>query len=263
MRLLTLAIFSTMLLALSIPASADVSMADWCVNLNGNINVCNGGTSPGGLPNVIVSAFDATLEPSSNAVATTPGTITVKIGTGAQYAAVYMDYDVDYATTTGGCPSLGCGSFTDVGSVSGSPSGTQSYELADPNVSNIFSDFSGNSLANTNTVDAATCSANAPQFCDVSWSLGESLNVNSALFSGGTVTFTVSSTAPRSGFYLQQTNGVTGNSIYLSDVVSLTPLSGPPPPVPEPASMLLLATVALAVLVLFRRSGANAESLRN
>src|ERR1035438_9025055 len=142
MRLLTLAIFSTMLLALSFPASASVSLGDWCINLNGNINVCNGGTNPGGIPGINVSAFDATLEPGLNSVATTPGTITINIGTGLQYAAVYMDYDVDYATTTGGCPALGCGSFTDVGSVVGSPSATQSYELADPNTSTIFSDFS-------------------------------------------------------------------------------------------------------------------------
>lgn len=258
MRLLTLAIFSTMLLALSFPASADVSLADWCVNLNGNINVCNGGTNPGGMPGVNVSAFDATLEPGVNSVATTPGSITISLGTGLQYAAVYMDYDVDYATTTGGCPSLGCGSFTDVGSTVGSPSATQSYELADPNLSNIFSDFSGNSLTSSNSVSAAACAVNAPQFCDVSWALAESLNVNSALYSGAVVTFTVSSTAPTSGFYLQQTNGITGNSIYMSDVVSLTPVTGPPPPVPEPASVLLLATVVLAVLTLYRRSSANA-----
>src|ERR1017187_7835680 len=110
MRLITLTIFAVLLLALSCPNSADVGLADWCVNLNGNIDVCNAGAAPGGNANVNVSAFDPTLE---TAGPNTLGSITVTIGTGVQYAAVYMDYDVNYSTW---------GSFTDVGSVNGSPS---------------------------------------------------------------------------------------------------------------------------------------------
>jgi hypothetical protein len=64
--------------------------------------------------------------------ANTLGTITVDIGTGAQLAAVYMDYDVDFSQY---------GSFQDYGVTGGAIGATQSYELADPNVSNIFSDF--------------------------------------------------------------------------------------------------------------------------
>jgi hypothetical protein len=245
MRLITLTIFAVLLLALSVPASADVGLADWCVNLNGNIDVCNAGAAPGGNANVNVSAFDPTLE---TAGPNTLGSITVTIGTGVQYAAVYMDYDVNYSTW---------GSFTDVGSVNGSPSGSQSYELADPNTSNIFSDFSGaGPLPNSNTVDAATCAANSPAYCDVSWALAESVFVDSTLYSGGVVTFTVSTTAPTSGFYLQQTNGITSDTIYLSDTVNLTPL-GSPAPTPEPTSVLLLATTVVEVLVLRRRSSAN------
>lgn len=245
MRLTTLTMFVTMLLALSIPASADVGLHDWCVNLNGNIGVCNGGASPGGTGSVNVGGFDTTLEPNLNSL----GSITVTIvGTGAQYASVWMDYDVDNPTF---------GAFGDLGNV-GSISATQSWELADPNISNIFSDFSGSALTNTNTVDSATtCGNGGPPWCDVSWALAESLTIGAG-FSGATVTFTVSTSAPTSGFYLQQTNQVTGNSIYLSDTVSLTPLTGPPPAVPEPASVVLMATMIAGALWLRKRSGATA-----
>lgn len=256
MRLITLTMLATMLLALSLPASADVSLADWCVNLNGSVdassitnnysNACNGGTNAP-LAAVDTSGFDKTLE---NAGTNTLGSIVVTIGTGAQYAAVYMDYDLDYSTPLG--------SFTDAGSVNGSPSGTQSYELNDPNASNIFSDFSGiTGLPNSNAVDPVTCAANgAPPWCDVSWALAESLYVDPLLYSGGTVTFTVSIAGGATGFYLEQTNQVKGDSIYLSDTVNLTPVGGAPP-IPEPTSVLLLATAAAGALLLKKRSSAN------
>ena len=242
MRLTTVALLTFMLLALSIPASADVGLADWCTNLNGNIDVCNGGLSPGGNANVNVSSFDQTLEPGSN----TLGTIKVDIGTGSQLAAVYMDYDVDFSTQ---------GSFQDSGSTSGAPSGSQSYELADPNTSTIFGDFAGpGPLPDSNTV--GSFSGPPTPCCDVSWALEENLNVNPALYSGGVVTFTVSTRAPASGFYLQQTNGDTGDTIYLSDTVSLTPLGSTS--TPEPMSLLLLGTLVSGALFLRRRFGAHA-----
>ncbi len=220
-----------------------VGLADWCVNLNGDTaSVCNGGTATNSAAEN-TSAWDTTLEPGAN----TLGKIVVTIGTGAQYAGVYMDYDVDY-------PFLG--SFEDAGVVNGAPSATQSYELNDPNSSNIFNDFASNALPDSNPVDPATCAANAPTNCDVAWALAESLNVNAALYSGGTVTFTVSTVKPTGGFYLQQTNEVTGGTIYMSDAVSLTPLGGPPA-VPEPASVLLFATAAAGALLLKKRSSAK------
>ena len=242
MRLPTLTIFATTLFALSIPASADVSLADWCVNANGNIDVCNGGASPGGNASVNVSGFDTTLEPGSN----TLGSIVVTINTtGIVGAAVYMDYDVDFATL---------GFDQDFGTPVGSPSGTQSYDLDTP--PNPYNEMSGNPilpLSDSNTVGTPSGS---PPCCDVSWALEEHGFLDPTLYSGIIFTFTVSTTAPTSGFYLQQTDTDTGDSIYLSDTYSVIPLSGPPPAVPEPSSILLLATAALGVLYWNRRSGA-------
>lgn len=258
MRLTTLTILAMMLLALSIPASADVSLADWCVNLNGDLSVCNYGTAPGGNASVNLAHFDTTLEPGTNGL----GFITVAIGTGLQYASVYMDYDVDYSTLL---------SFDDAGSTGGTAASTQSWELNDPNLSSassnptgfvLFDDFGNGTLPSTNSVDAATCAANSPAACDVAWALAESLNVDPSLYSGGTVTFTVSTTQPTSGFYLQQTNqgngvGGGGDIIYLSDTVSLTPNGGFI--TPEPSSMILFATV-IAGAALFRRKRSSAKA---
>ena len=246
MRLMMLTIFAMMLVSISLPAFADVGLADWCVNLNGNtISVCNG-TSGSSTSSIKTGGFDETLEPGSN----TLGSISFNIGTGAQYASVYMDYDVDFSTY---------GAFQDSGATNGTrtatASDTQSYELDDPNISNIFSDFASSSLTNTNNV--GTYSPSPSPCCDVAWSLAESLNVNAALYSGGVVTFTVSTVAPKSGFYLSQTNGDTHDTIYLSDSVVLEPKGGMSP-VPEPASIILFGTSALGALYLARRSRAVA-----
>jgi len=268
MRLTTLTILAMILLALSIPASADVGLADWCVNLNGDISVCNGGTAPGGNAYVNLAHFDTTLEgypstdPTTGPFPNGLGSITIALGIGAQYASVFMDYDVDYSTL---------GSFDDAGSTSvAPPSATQSWELNDPELfsasSNpsgfvLFDDFSNGTLPSTNSVDAATCAANSPAACDVAWALAESLYVDPSLYSGGTVTFTVSTTQPTSGFYLQQTNqgngvGGGGDIIYLSDSVSLTPNGGII--TPEPSSVILFATV-IAGASLFRRKRSSAK----
>jgi hypothetical protein len=267
MRLTTLTILAMMLLALSIPASADVGLNDWCTNLNGSISVCNFLSASS--VNVNTSAFDKTLEgfrstdPTTGPFPNGLGSITFMIGTGLQYASVYMDYDVDYSTL---------GSFDDAGSTSvTTPSATQSWELNDPNLylasSNpsglvLFDHFGNGSLPSTNSVDQTTCQANAPAACDVAWALAESLNVDSSLYSGGTVTFTVSTTKPTSGFYLQQTNqgdgvGGGGDIIYLSDTVNLTPVSSGPT-VPEPSSVVLFGTLLAGARFLRKRSSAKA-----
>jgi len=262
MRFSTLTLITTALVVACLPAAAEVTLSDWCVNLNGDITTaCNFAGSGG--PNINLSLFDATVGSANN----TLGSIKVNIGTGNIFAAVYMDYDVDAQNTASPCPPTGCGSFDDLGSTHGIASATQSWVLGDPNVFSgsssptgevIFDQFANvNSLTplpNTNGVGNTTaCGAGAASFCDVAWSLAEQLFVDPALYSGGTITFTVGTTAPSSGFYLQQTNQVSGTSIYLSDSISLTPNSTTPPPVPEPGSAILLGTVVTGLLVAYRR----------
>jgi hypothetical protein len=102
-------VFSSFLFAA--PSFAgDVSLADWCVNFNGDISTaCNGAGSGGasGTGSISLSGFDSTLEPGTNGL----GSITVTLGAGLnQSLAFYADYDVDFSTF---------GSFQDYGAIAG------------------------------------------------------------------------------------------------------------------------------------------------
>jgi hypothetical protein len=222
--------------------AADTSaLADWCVNLNGDINTaCNGagsgGASPGG-GSISLASFDQSLEPSLNGL----GSVTISLGTGnGQSALFYADYDLDYAAF---------GSFDDFAAVVGGlPTGV-SYELDDPNTSNIFSDFAGNTLADTNNVGTASAPPN--QCCDAAFALGLS-GLNVAAGGSGTVTFTISTVAPAAGFYIQQTNATQGDSIYLSAVADIQNPTGPS--TPEPSTfVLMLGSLGLALFVARRK----------
>jgi len=225
-RLVILGFLLAVGLAGSSAYAGTTALNDWCFNVNGNINLCNGGSGlmPGGAN---IAAFDTTLSPLLNNL----GTATFTLGPGnGQFVLAYMDYDLDYATL---------GSFTDYGSVVGSlPSGF-SWELDDPNVSNIFGDFAGNTLTKTNNVGAASGAPNI--CCDVTWVLGIG-NINVGAGQTGTVNFLVSNTAPASGFYLQQTNSVAGDSIFMSATAKVT---GGTAPEPEMLALLGIGLVAL------------------
>jgi hypothetical protein len=227
--------------------AGEVSLADWCVNVNGSVdassvtdnpsNACNGGTNAP-LASVNTAAFDMTLEPASN----TLGSVTVSLNPGLnQFVAFYADYDVDFASF---------GSADDSGATQGSLPAGWSYELDDPNVSNLFSDFAAGALGNFNNV--GTPSGPPNECCDVAWALGIG-NLNVLAGGSGSVVFKIATSAPVSGFYLQQTDTDTANSIFLSATVNIqNPVTGA---VPEPAT-LIPAGLALALfggLILARR----------
>jgi len=232
-------LFLFAVLAFCLPASASstTAMADWCFNNNGDINTaCNGA----GAGFTAGSTFDATLEPGTNNLGSTSFLLAA-----GQYADAYMDYDLDFASF---------GSFQDYGSTNGTLPAGVSWEMDDPNVSNIFSDFAANALNGVNNV--GTPGGPPSVCCDVSWALG----VKNETAAAELVTFTVSATAPTSGFYLQQTNFDVGNSIYLSETV--TP-EGTTSPVPEGSTLnLVLSGVgAFAFVALGRRKSTEAVCL--
>jgi hypothetical protein len=247
------------ILAFSMPASADVALADWCVNNNGSVgpgtnqpsNSCNGGLlAPD--PKVNTGSFDTTLEPATNAVSTSPQTITISFGTGPQNIGVFMNYDIDYLTY---------GSNGDYGTVVGTFPGPFTYELDNEFTSSIFSDFAAGALTNANNVSFAACSPNfPPNYCDVSWAMDWVANINPAKFTGGTITYTASSTVPTKSFYLEQTSGLscqpsgTGpgcESVFLSAAVSLTPKTSTI--TPEPATWPVLAAAGGILFVIRKR----------
>jgi hypothetical protein len=227
-------------------ASTIASLNDWCFNINGvnvTTNACNQSPEATLPANVNGSSFDFTLSSADpnfpeTAAQNNLGSVQITLGPGAQYVSAYMDYDLNYDVS---------GSFTDYGTVNGTPGAGVSYEMDDPNSSSIFSDFAASALNGQNNVgtpSAAPC-------CDVSWALG----VNLDLATSSIVTFTVSTAPPDSGFYLQQTNSVdTTQSIYLYE--SVEPLGGPGPGVPEPGSLVMLGAGLAGIFLLRRRIAA-------
>ena len=227
----------------AVQAANTSGLADWCVNLNGDINTaCNGAGDGGASSNVFggtinLVSFDANLEPALNGL----GSVTISLGTGnGQSALFYADYDLDFATV---------GSFDDSSATHGALPVGVTYELDDPNSGNLFNDFAGNTLGNTNNV--GTPSGPPNECCDAAFALG--LNgLNVAAGGSGSVTFTVGTVAPASGFYIQQTNTTLGDSIYLSALVTITNPTGPPS-VPEPSTFALAAGSLGLVLFVARR----------
>lgn len=237
--------FCGLILGAQAMMAGTTSLADWCVNLNGDINTaCNGAGAGGasGNGNINLSGFDSTLEPGTN----TLGTVTITLGVGNnQFADFYADYDLDFATF---------GSFQDLASISGTLPAGASYEADDPNVSNIFSDFAANSLSDANNV--GNFSASPTPCCDVSFALGFS-GINVAAGGSGSVVFNITDAVPTSGFYITQTNGQVGDSIYLQGIVTVTnPVTGS---TPEPSTFVLGLMAAGAMLYSAKRRRASSS----
>ena len=213
-------------------AASVTGLNDWCFNVNGNSsasNACNGGAGPV-LPGADLSAFDTALVASNNL-----GTAVFTLGAGlGQFVLFYADYDVDV---------VAFGSFDDVGTVNGVLPANASYSLDDPNVpGTLFGAFATNTLDNTNHVGTHS-GPPATQCCDVAWGLGIG-GIDVLAGGSATVTFTVSTTQPTGGFFLQQTNFDTLNTIYATESVVVTGPAGGGVPEPSTFGLGLIAAGA-------------------
>jgi hypothetical protein len=244
-------------LAQSASAAGVASLNDWCFNVNGDSGtLCNGGTSPtltGSVGGIGVSgAMDLTLASSDPGYPTTAssnalGSASFVLGPGAnQYVNAYMDYELNYNNE---------GSFQDFAIVhNGPPPAGYAYEIDDPNASNIlcgvscFGDVGANTLNNQNNVGTYSDTSQNSPCCDVSWALGVTVSVASGF--QDTITFVTSATAPVSGFYLEQQNGVDGSQIFLSASVAEIQTGSS---TPEPGTFLLLGAGVAGVLAYRKR----------
>ena len=192
-------------------AAVTVSLFDWAFNIDGTLTASPGPVPPG----VNAAGFDFT---------TGLGTLGITVaGAGVHRAGTFLDHDIDVDLNL---------FFNEFGAVSGTPGAGLSWEIDEPGFlfGDIFMNFSAGALDNTNGVPVGS-----PD--DVSMALLWDF----ILAAGGsaTVTFSVSGTAPASGFYLSQTDPDSAATIYMTTGLSITAQS--PPGVSAASSLVLLA----------------------
>lgn len=237
-------------------ASADSINGGTSVNVNGVLyqDYFGGGSTP-------VSAI-----PGMNTAAWNPatglGTFTyTDTGTGARYFDVFINLD------------LGAAFWNQYGATHGSLASGETYQIDTPDFDcdanrcgNIIQNTNANALDNTNHVPGQMdnfffdCGAdgggavNAACNNDVALALGFAYNI--PVGDQAILTFTLSQTAPSSGFYLSQTKPADGDNdpetVYFSGSVLLQPATT----VPEPSTLVLAGSAVIVALSRRRRRNA-------
>lgn len=211
----TLAVLTILLAVSATPASADIALFEFALNIDGTVYDSLAGDS---LPAQIdTSGFD---------LATGLGSITITaVGAGPHYVAAYFDHEIDETANT---------FFNESGEpVGGLPAGL-SWEIDEPGFSfgNIYTNFTTRTLDNLNGVPSS-----APE--DVSMALGWDFALGAE--DTGTVNFYLNTTPPASGFYLHQTDpdSPTYPATPPWDVYLSSSYTGITAGVPEPGTILL------------------------
>jgi hypothetical protein len=200
-------------------SAADISLNEWSFNIDGTITDDYHPPQPGELPeNINASKFNFT---------TGLGTITATINSsGSHYVVSFFDHEIDQTTNT---------YYNELGSSTGSPGPGQSWQIDQPGypLGTIYTNFQNNALSNSN-------GNTGPD--DVSMAQGW----NFTLAPGQTATITITTsdtTLPSTPFYLTQWDPDSMQTdpsahIFFSDTLDIE--GGPPSPVPEPSTIILL-----------------------
>lgn len=232
-----------LLVLLMLPAAmfAGPVLWDWSVNVNGTYY------NPLPLPPSVNSAgYD---------FGTGLGTMEIDLAPGAYVGGIYLNIFFD----TG----VGFSVTTDYANAFNSAPAALSWMLEDPNVTGVtfgdlFEHFAANTLDNTNHgVGTWAAPGGPPNYdppcCDVGMAMMYPVTVDSG--NTGKLDFTVSTSAPTTGFYLQENGHDTGEVLYLVADFTQTP-TGAGPVVPEPGTWsMILSGAGLLVVGAWRRIG--------
>jgi len=151
------------------------------------------------------------------------GTVTVSLsGAGSHHVGLFVDHEIDEPFNT---------LFNEYGSTGGSASSGQSWEIDEPYIGDIYSNFYASSLDSGNAIPSISPN-------DVSMALAWDYMLSP--LESSLVSFTVSAVAPGSGFYLMQNDPDSQFSLYFTSSLAVRT-------VPEPATVFLLG-VGLAAL---------------
>ena len=202
-------------------ATPIIDLFEYGVNIDGAVS---NNSAPAG---VNISGFDT---------GTGLGTILMTLsGVGAHYCSLFVDHEIDESINT---------FFNEFGTAAGAPVAGQSWEIDEPGY--VFGDIYTNFVAGTLDKLIFGGTMSGPE--DISMALG--WNVTLASWESATAYFTLSETAPTSGFYLKHSDPASGGAVYFSSALNVT--GSPGGGVPDGGSTLALLLCACGGLAGWR-----------